>query len=63
MTVVALISGGDVGRRLSGRLNAVVTADTIASYGGVIHESDHAPVRRNVTVGAFTRRRHMARWL
>ena len=59
MTVVALICGGDVRRRLSGRLGTVVATNAIAGYGRVIDESDHAPVRCYMTVGALTRRRNV----
>ena len=60
VTVIALITRRDMSRCLPGRLDAIVTTDTTTGYGRVIHESNHAPARSNVTVGAFTRRRNMA---
>jgi len=59
MAVVALVAGRDMSGSLPGRLDAVVAADTTASYGRVVHESDHGPARCYMTVGAFTRCRYM----
>ena len=59
MAVVALIVARYVSWSFPRSLCAVVTANAVSAYGGVINKTDDAPVRCNVTVGAFTIRRNV----
>ena len=62
MTVDALVAGGDMSRCFSGRLDTVVAGYATAGYGCVIHKSDYAPVRGDMTIGTFSRRHYMIGW-
>ena len=59
VAVVALVAGGDVHRCLARRLGAVMAGNATPGYGCVIHESDCAPTRGNMTVGARSECHHM----
>jgi len=54
VAIVALIAGGDMSGRLSGRLDAVVTGGTTAGQGRVIHKSNCAPTGGDMTVRALS---------
>lgn len=53
VTIVALAARGNMGGRLSGRLNAIVAGDATTGYGCVIHKSNCAPTRCDMTVRAL----------
>ena len=53
MTVVALLAGGDMIRRLAGCLHPVVACIATPGHRGVVHERDYGPGRRNVTIRAL----------
>jgi len=50
MAVVALVTGRNVGQRLPGRLNTVMTANAVAGKGRVIHKGNSCPARSDVAV-------------
>ena len=43
-------------RGLAGRLEAIVTTDAVAGQGCMVDETNDSPVRRDVTIGAFSQR-------
>ena len=43
MAVVTLIAGGNVCGRFAGCLDSIVTTDTAAGDGRVVHKSDDGP--------------------
>ena len=52
VTVVALVAGDDVVRRLSDRNNIVMTREAASGHGSVIHECDRAPRTCRVAIAA-----------
>jgi len=63
VTILAVVAGGKVVRRLSCPRNTVVAGPAAAGHGCVIHERDRAPGRCRMAVGAQNGCRHMVQAL
>ena len=62
VAVVTLIIGGDMVRRLTGCLDAVVAGVTAAGNRRVVHKGDDRPTGGQVAIRAFARGRDMVGW-
>ena len=53
VTVIALLAGGDMIRRLAGCLHSVVAGVAAPGHRGVVHKRNHRPGGRDVAIGAL----------